>query len=48
VKTRSRPAVFPAILLERPEIAGFQSEIENIPRLRVWTDDFSNLFRILK
>ena len=35
-------------LLERPEIAKFTSEIENIPGLRVWTDDFNNLFRILK
>ncbi len=35
-------------LLERPEIAEFTSEIENIPGLRVWTDDFNNLFRILK
>ena len=35
-------------LIERPEIAEFTSEIENIPGLRVWTDDFNNLFRILK
>ncbi len=35
-------------LLERPEIAEFASEIESIPGLRVWTDDFNNLFRILK
>jgi len=35
-------------LLERPEIAQYVSEIENIPGLRVWTDDFNNLFRILK
>jgi SAM-dependent methyltransferase len=34
--------------LERPEIAEFTSEIESIPGLRVWTDDFNNLFRILK
>jgi hypothetical protein len=35
-------------LLSRPEIANYASEIENIPRLRVWTDDYNNLFRILK
>ena len=35
-------------LIERPEIAKFTSEIENIPGLRVWTDDFNNLFRIFK
>ncbi len=35
-------------LLERPEIAEFTSEIESIHGLRVWTDDFNNLFRILK
>ncbi|MGH8635026.1 MAG: spermidine synthase, partial [Burkholderiales bacterium] len=35
-------------LLERPEIAQYVGEIESIPGLRVWTDDFNNLFRILK
>jgi hypothetical protein len=35
-------------LLERPEIAKFTSKIDEIPRLRVWTDDFNNLFQILK
>ncbi len=35
-------------LLARPEIAKFASEIEDIPGLRVWTDDFNNLFQILK
>ena len=35
-------------LLERPEIAKFASEIETIPGLGVWTDDFNNLFKILK
>jgi hypothetical protein len=35
-------------LLERPEIAQYLDEIESIPGLRVWTDDFNNLFRILK
>jgi hypothetical protein len=35
-------------LLERPEIAKFTTEIADIPGLGVWTDDFNNLFRILK
>ncbi len=35
-------------LLERPEIAKHAAEIEAIPGLRVWTDDFNNLFQILK
>ncbi len=35
-------------LLERPEIAEFTTEIEDIPGMRVWTDDFNNLFQILK
>jgi len=35
-------------LLQRPEIARFASEISDIPGLGVWTDDFNNLFRILK
>jgi SAM-dependent methyltransferase len=35
-------------LLERAEIAKFTSEIEDIKGLGVWTDDFNNLFRILK
>jgi hypothetical protein len=35
-------------LLERPEIAKFAAEIGDIPGLGVWTDDFNNLFRILK
>jgi len=35
-------------LLERPDIAEFTSEIEEIPGMRVWTDDFNNLFQILK
>jgi len=35
-------------LLGRPEIAKFASSIEEIPGLRVWTDDFNNLFQILK
>ena len=35
-------------LLKRPEIARFASEIGDIPGLGVWTDDFNNLFRILK
>ena len=35
-------------LLERPEIIEYVSEIESISGLRVWTDDFNNLFQILK
>jgi SAM-dependent methyltransferase len=35
-------------LLEREDIARAAAEIEEIRGLRVWTDDFNNLFRILK
>lgn len=35
-------------LLEREGIAGATDEIAEIPGLRVWTDDFNNLFQILK
>jgi SAM-dependent methyltransferase len=35
-------------LLDRPELARFRKDIGDIPGLRVWTDDFSNLFQILK
>jgi len=35
-------------LLEREGIAKFTAGIEEIPGLRVWTDDFNNLFQILK
>ena len=35
-------------LLERKDIAAATSEIERIPGLAVWTDDYNNLFRILK
>jgi hypothetical protein len=35
-------------LLARKEIASAGSEIETIPGLRAWTDDYNNLFRILK
>jgi SAM-dependent methyltransferase len=34
--------------LERREIAAASSEIASIPGLRLWTDDFNNLFQILK
>ena len=34
--------------VERPVIARFASKIEEIPELGVWTDDFNNLFQILK
>jgi hypothetical protein len=35
-------------LLAREEIANVTSEIDDIPGLAVWTDDFNNLFQILK
>jgi SAM-dependent methyltransferase len=35
-------------LLARKEIAGVVTPIETIPGLAVWTDDYNNLFRILK
>jgi hypothetical protein len=34
--------------LERDDIAGAAEMIADIPGLRVWTDDYNNLFRILK
>jgi SAM-dependent methyltransferase len=37
-----------AALLSREELRGLTGEIEDIPGLRVWTDDFNNLFQILK
>ncbi|MGZ8262895.1 MAG: spermidine synthase [Burkholderiales bacterium] len=37
-----------AKLLERPAIAAAATEIEPIRALAVWTDDYNNLFRILK
>ena len=37
-----------AKILQHPQIAGVAQPIEYIPRLGVWTDDFNNLFRILK
>ena len=35
-------------LLERDDIARAAEAISDIPGLRVWTDDYNNLFRILK
>src|SRR5688572_6918754 len=35
-------------VLGRPEIAEGRDEIDEIPGMRVWTDDFNNLFQILK
>ncbi len=35
-------------LLDNPAIAPHVVKIEDIPGLRVWTDDFNNLFQILK
>jgi predicted O-methyltransferase YrrM len=37
-----------AKLLARKEITAAQSQIDTIPGLSVWTDDYNNLFRILK
>ena len=34
--------------LAKKEIASATSAIGTIPGLRVWTDDYNNLFRILK
>jgi hypothetical protein len=34
--------------LDPPEVAGVAEEIDEIPGMRVWTDDFNNLFQILK
>ena len=35
-------------LLENDAIAGKASAIDEIPGLKLWTDDFNNLFQILK
>jgi hypothetical protein len=35
-------------LLKKPEIAQYAGKIDDIPGLPVWTDDFNNLFQILK
>src|SRR5262249_11213670 len=35
-------------LLQRPEMTELAEEITEIPGMRVWTDDFNNLFQILK
>jgi SAM-dependent methyltransferase len=37
-----------ASLLERPDIAEYTNPIAEIRDLKVWTDDFNNLFQILK
>ena len=37
-----------AALLENKDIAKVASKIPAIPGLAVWTDDYNNLFRILK
>ena len=37
-----------AAVLGRPALASAPSDIEAIPGLAVWTDDYNNLFRILK
>ncbi len=43
VLVTSRPGFF-----ERPEIAAAAHPIPPIPGLRMWTDDYSNLYRILR
>ena len=43
VLVSSRPGFF-----ERPEIAAVARPIPQIPGLRTWTDDYSNLYRILR
>ena len=35
-------------MVAQKEIASAQSQIDTIPGLAVWTDDYNNLFRILK
>ncbi|HVO90189.1 MAG TPA: fused MFS/spermidine synthase [Casimicrobiaceae bacterium] len=35
-------------MLERPQIAEHASEIDEHPEWRLWTDDFNNLFQVLK
>ena len=35
-------------LVENEAIAGKSSAIDPIPGLRLWTDDFNNLYQILK
>jgi len=34
--------------LERPEIREASAELPDSPRVRLWTDDYSNLFQVLK
>ncbi|HEY3827196.1 MAG TPA: fused MFS/spermidine synthase [Bryobacteraceae bacterium] len=43
VLVSSRPGFF-----EQPEIIGADEKIEPIPGLRMWTDDYSNLYKILR
>jgi len=43
VLVSSRPGFF-----EQPEIKGADEKIKPIPGLRTWTDDYSNLYRILR
>jgi len=35
-------------LIEKPAIASKASAFDGIPHLRLWTDDFNNLYQILK
>ena len=43
VLVSSRPGFF-----EQPEIKAADSKIKPIPGLRTWTDDYSNLYKILR
>jgi hypothetical protein len=43
VLVTSRPAFF-----EQKEIKAVAQKIEPIPGLRTWTDDYSNLYKILR
>ena len=43
VLVTSRPGFF-----EQPEIASAAKPIPSIPDLEVWTDDYSNLYRVLR
>jgi hypothetical protein len=35
-------------VFDQPEIRGAAKRVEDRPRLRIWTDDYSNLFQILR
>ena len=43
VLVSSRPGFF-----DQPKIKDVEQKIEPIPGLRTWTDDYSNLYKILR